>query len=340
MSETMSTIELIHALPKIDLHRHLEGSVRLETLVDVAKQYKIELPAYDIEGLRSHVQITPDSPTDSAHFLSKFNVLRRFYYSQEVIQRVTREAVEDAAADNIKYMELRFTPKALSKLMDFSFDQVTRWVCEAVEQAQQQQDIKVRLIMAMNRHEGLKDGERTLDAALSFRSRGIAGLDLAGQEAGFSNLPFNDLFKEARNAGLGITVHAGEWAGPINIKEAIAEMGATRIGHGVRVIEDHRVAKLALERGTYFEVCPTSNVQSGVVMSFEQHPLRDMTQLGLKTTINTDDPSVSNITLSSEYTAAIEKLGMSLNAANCAFLPDDERAELVAAFSDMLMQIN
>src|SRR5258708_34083114 len=104
--------EQILALPKIELHRHLEGAVRLNPLVEMARQYKIELPAYDPDGLRSYVQITPDSPMDSTHFLSKFDLLRRFYYSQEVIQRVAREAIEDAFADNIKYMELRFTPKA------------------------------------------------------------------------------------------------------------------------------------------------------------------------------------------------------------------------------------
>lgn len=340
--------EQILALPKIELHRHLEGAVRLNTLVEIAQQYKIELPAYDPDGLRSYVQITPDSPMDSAHFLSKFDLLRRFYYSQEVIQRVAREAVEDAFADNIKYMELRFTPKALSKLMNFPFDQVVDWVCQAVNAAQQTYDIKVRLIVSMNRHEGIKEGERALQAALAHRSNGVVGIDLAGQEAGYPGTPFFTLFKTAQKAGLGITVHAGEWAGPGNIRDAILQMEAQRIGHGVRVVEDSTIVQLARERGTTFEVCPTSNLQSGAVASKQHHPLRDMADLGLKTTINTDDPAVSNITLSDEMLFSMQGLGLTLdeikkatlNAARSAFLPEEERDTLVSYFSEALSSVS
>jgi adenosine deaminase len=338
---------VLTALPKIELHRHLEGSVRLETLVDTARTYKIELPAMDIEGLRSYVQITPDSPMDSAHFLGKFNLLRRFYYSEEVITRVAREAVEDAAADNIKYMELRFTPKALSRLMNFSFRDVVKWVCNGVDAATAKHDIRVKLIVSMNRHETVKDGERAVEAAFEARSRGIVGLDLAGQEAGYDGRTFAPLFKEAREKGMGVTIHAGEWAGPTNIRDAVKLMGAQRIGHGVRVVEDHRIVQLALQMGTTFEVCPTSNAQSGAVQRLDQHPLRDMYELGLKTTINSDDPSISNITLSDELALSINRLRMTLddvkrniiNAAQSAFLPDDERAQLVAYFSDALTPI-
>ncbi len=344
VSSVINSRAVLTALPKIELHRHLEGSVRLQTLVDVAQQYKIELPATDLEGLRAYVQIMPDSPMDSVHFLSKFNLLRRFYYSQEVIERVAREAVEDAVADNVKYMELRFTPKALSKLMDFSFGDVVKWVCTAVKQAQVNTDIKVRLIVSMNRHEGANDGERALNAALDFRNQGIVGIDLAGQESGYGAVPFYPLFDRAKQAGLGITVHAGEWAGPGNIRDAITMMGAQRIGHGVRIVEDSVIAGLARERGTTFEVCPTSNIQSGAVAGVANHPLRDMASLGLRTTINTDDPSVSNIKLSDELVLANEQLGLTLedikrtimNAAQCAFLPEAERAALVTYFSDAL----
>lgn len=334
----------IVALPKVELHRHLEGAVRLNTLIEIAREYKIELPTYDPDGLRNYVQITADSPMDSTHFLSKFELLRRFYYSPEVIQRVAHEAVEDAAADNIKYMELRFTPKALSKLMSFPFDQVVEWVCQAVNAAQRTCNIKVRLIVSMNRHESVKEGERALQAALAHRDAGVVALDLAGQEAGYAAAPFFPVFKQAQQAGLGITVHAGEWAGPGNIRDAIVHMGAKRIGHGVRVVEDSTVTQLARERGTVFEVCPTSNIQSGAVSNKQHHPLRDMADLGLKTTINTDDPSVSNITLSDEFLFANQELGLTLdeikkailNGAKSAFLPDEERAALVSYFSDAL----
>jgi adenosine deaminase len=340
--------QLLLQLPKVELHRHLEGSIRLSTLVDVAEQYDIDLPARDVEGLRKHVQITPDSPMDSTHFLSKFSIIRRFFNAPEVITRIAREAVEDAAADNIKYMELRFTPKALAKQMNFSFADVVRWVFAGIGEAQAGRDIKVRLIISMNRHESVAEGERALRVALDHRAKGIVGLDLAGQESGYPASPFYRLFAEAKQAGLGITVHAGEWFGPRNIKDAISVMGADRIGHGVRVVEDSKVAQLARETGTVFEVCPTSNLHSGVFPAAKYHPLRDMNDLGIKTTINTDDPAISNVTLTDELALALGPLGMTLdnvkrtilNGAQGAFLPPDEKAALVAYFTGALRDKN
>jgi len=226
-------------------------------------------------------------------------------------------------------------------LMNFAFNDVVRWVCNAVTQAQADGKIKVRLIVSMNRHESAKEGERTLEAALAYKDRGVVGIDLAGQESDFDFEPFHALFEQGRKAGFGITIHAGEWAGPHNVRDAIVSMGADRIGHGVRVVEDNRISRLALEKGIAFEVCPTSNVQSGAVPNLEQHPLRDMTQLGLKTTINTDDPSISNITLSDELILARYRLGMTLDeikktvmsSANCAFLPAAEKTQLIEDFT-------
>lgn len=332
------------ALPKIDLHRHLEGSVRLSTLLEIAEAYKIDLPAHDAEGLRPYVQVMPNSPLDSFHFLSKFTLLRQFYRAPQVIQRVTREAVEDAAADNIKYIELRFTPKALAKHMNYTFEDVTRWVADAVDEAQKAFDIKVRLIVSMNRHESVEEGAHALQIATDFRDRGVVALDLAGQESVYPASPFFGLFAEAHKEKLGVTVHAGEWAGPQNVRDAIEMMGATRIGHGVRILEDHATTQLARESGVTFEVCITSNIQSGVIRNVEHHPLRDMGYLNLKTTLNTDDPSVSNITLTDEMFTAVTRLGMTidqikhtiLNAAESAFLPHDERAQLVTEFSEAL----
>jgi adenosine deaminase len=339
--------EQIAAFPKVELHRHLEGAIRLSTLVEIAKDYKIDLPTYSLEELRPYVQITADSPADAGHFLSKFNILRHFYCAPEVIQRLAREVVEDAAADNVKYMELRFTPKALAKSMNFQFSEVIRWVCQGIDEAQRSNDIKVRLIVSMNRHESVREGERIMQSVFDMRDRGIVGIDLAGQEAGYPANPFFQLFGKARDAGLGITVHGGEWSGPKNVRDAIELMGATRIGHGVRVIEDSKVAQLARERGTTFEVCPTSNVQSGSVPSFAYHPLRDMLYLGLKATLNTDDPSISNITLTDEFVLAMEHLAVTLdevkkmivNAARATFLPEAERAALVTYFTESFLPV-
>ncbi len=332
------------AWPKIELHRHLEGSLRLPTLIDVASQFDIPLPAYTTEQLRPYVQMTDDDEANFAVFLGKFSVLRQFYRSTDIIRRIAREAVEDAAKDNVKYMELRFTPHALARQNNYQYEEVIQCVCEAVQQAEKDFGIRVRLIVSMNRHESLQIAERVIDAALQFTSCGIVGMDLAGMEVGHSARPFRNLLYRARESGLHLTVHAGEWEGPSNVQEAIEYIGAERIGHGVRSIEDSQVIQLVLDRGVTLEVCPTSNLHTGAVRRMELHPLIDLIYLGVSTTINTDDPSLSNITLTDELMLAHIGLGLPfdsikaniLNAAQAAFLPHDERMALIETFRTAL----
>lgn len=342
MSQPEEASESLHArlsaMPKIELHRHLEGAIRLQTLLETAQEYDIDLPDHTAAGLRAHVQVTPTDTFNMQHFLKKFAVLRRFFVSPEVIRRVAREAVIDAANDNIRYMELRFTPKALGKLMNYPFDEVIAWVGEAVRDEQAHHDISVRLIISVNRHESLGDAERQLVAAVANKHLGVVGVDLCGQEIGFPATPFIEMFQDARQHGLGVTIHAGEWDTPRNISQAIEKMGATRIGHGVRVLENSDVLLLARERGVTFEVCPTSNLHTGVIGRIESHPFQEMTTLGLRTTLNTDDPAISNISLTHEYQTAVERLGMSIStldglvrrAAEAAFMKTLEREQLIA----------
>ncbi|HEX2906866.1 MAG TPA: adenosine deaminase [Phototrophicaceae bacterium] len=337
-------LDYIQTLPKIELHRHLEGAVRLETLIDIARTSGIEMPEYDIETLRPFVQIMPDEEHSYQHFLGKFATLRQFFRSPEVIQRVTREAVADAAADNVRYFELRFTPPALSNIIKCSYEEVIGWVCAAAAAAAQEHQIQVRLIVSVNRHESLQIGEKVLQAALAYRDAGVVALDLAGNENQYPAHPFYDLFGQAKAAGLGITIHAGEWSGAAGVREALTCLHADRIGHGVRSLEDPELLAELIERGTALEVCPSSNLDSGVVAAWPQHPLAQLYQAQVRTTINTDDPVISAITLSDELTHAMTYLGFSLddikqnilNAARSAFLPEDERAALVATFAAWL----
>ncbi len=231
-------LDEVRALPKIELHRHLEGSVRLDTLVAIAGDYGFEMPEYDVESLRPFVQMMPGETRNSQHFLAKFLTLRQFFRSPEIIKRVAREAVADAAADNVKYMELRFTPPALSNIIKCSYHNVIDWVSSAVEDEAARQGIEVRLILSMNRHESAEIGENVFRAALDFRDRGVVALDICGNEAGFSAVPFRGLFEQVKEAGFGVTIHAGEWAGAENIRDAIENLHADRIGHGVRAPED------------------------------------------------------------------------------------------------------
>ncbi len=332
-------------LPKVELHRHLEGSLRLETLIEIARTHELTLPLRP--GLRSLVQMQPDDPLTFETFLSKFETLRLFYLSPEIIARMTREVIADAAADHIRYLELRFTPVALSRARKFAISEVMDWVCESARAAAQEFGVRTRLIASVNRHEPPSLAEEVIRLAVERMSKGIVGLDLAGNEVHFPAQPFVEIFHAAKNSGLFLTIHAGEWAGAENVRFAIENLQADRIGHGVRVLEDTNVVALARERGTAFEVCVTSNYQTGAVSSKLQHPIIQMLNAGLNVTLNTDDPSISNICLSDEYRLACEELDlpqnmlyrMILSAAQASFLPQSEQQILLKELKTELMQI-
>ncbi|VAW36781.1 Adenosine deaminase [hydrothermal vent metagenome] len=335
----------IKTLPKIELHRHLEGSLRLETLLEIARAYKLNVPT-ELEALRPFVQVTND-PTTHEAFLGKFEVLRHFYRSPEMIHRLVYEAVADAALDNVKYLELRFSPQALSRVRGFSLTEVTDWVIASVAQAEADFDIQVGLIITLVRHNPVPQAQKVAEIAFERCGKGIVGLDLAGDEVKFPSRPFTPLFKEAQNVGLGITVHAGEWASAFGVKEAILELYADRIGHGVRTLENSEILQLVREREIAFEVCLTSNLQTGVVHQMSHHPLVDMLDIGLLATVNTDDPSISDCTLTDEYKIALDQLHlgypalrqMILTAASSAFLPPPEQQKLIDKFDTLLPKI-
>ncbi|UCC63136.1 MAG: adenosine deaminase [Anaerolineae bacterium] len=346
-SESMTLTRDLHGflqgLPKIDLHRHLEGSLRLETVVGLARENGVSLPSYDIERLRPLVQVT-DDPPDFDRYLGKFHILRRIYSTPQVIERLAYETVADAAADNVRYLELRFSPSAQAAAHGFSFSDTTDWVIAGVQRAQRDFDITVRLIIALVRHDPFEWAEEITEIAIARQANGVVGFDLAGQAEKYPAAPFVRLFKRAKAAGLNITVHAGEATGPTAVTEAVTVLGAQRIGHGIRAIEDSQVCQQLRNEGITLEVCPTSNIHTGAVQSFWRHPLKDLHHLGVPVTINTDNTSVSNTTLTDEYLMAMLGIGIKLtelremlmNAVEAAFLPDDEKETLRTWFHQEL----
>lgn len=330
-------------LPKIDLHRHLEGSLRLSTLAEIARQHGVDLPSWSLEELRPYVQVVNEDAPDFLAFLAKFKLLRRFYSTREAVMRVAYEAVADAAADNVRYLELRFNPVALALNQGFSFEDVADWVILAVNKAQNDYKIKVRLIVQIGRHEP-QYARQLAEIAAARQDRGIVALDLAGDEINHSVSGFVDVFLWAKEQGLHITVHAAE-AGPAsNVRTAIERLGAERIGHGIRAMEELSVIDLIRQRQVTLEMCPTSNLQTGIIPRLSQHPLFAFYQLGIPVTVNTDDPSISNTTLTDEFLVAARGARvppsalrqMILNAARAAFLPEPEKSRLVDWFEKAL----
>jgi adenosine deaminase len=332
----------IERLPKVDLHRHLEGSMRLDTMLAIARRYDMDLP-HERDALQAIVQIKPGKQMTSSSFLSRFDTLRGFFRSPEIIQRVTREAISDAAADHVCYLELHFTPRALVQTADFQLEEVFDWVVTAAREAAEVHDVALGLIASVNRHEDLPLAEQVVQFAADRIEEGIVGVSLAGDEVNSSAAPFFPIFREAEEAGLGITIHAGEWAGPESVRHAIENINTVRVGHGVRVLDDPLVAAIARERSTVFEVCLTSNMCTGAIADIREHPLPKMIQSGLHVTLNTDDPGVFNIRLTDELALAIEALDLSVETLKGLILSGVQASfssrELKAALEDKLVEI-
>lgn len=314
-------------LPKSDLHRHLEGSVRLATILEIGERYELGLPGSTLDTLRPHVIIT-DREASLVEFLKKFEWMVGILVTADICRRVAREAVEDAASERIDYLELRFSPAFMAAPHGLSAEAICEAVVDGAATAARESGITVRLIGILSRNLGVDATRAELDALLTVREHLVA-VDLAGDEANFPPEWFESHFRRVRDAGLGVTIHAGEAGGAAGVRCAIERLGATRIGHGVRAIDDPSVIDLLGERRIGIECNLTSNLQTSTVPDLASHPLRKFLELGLLATINTDDPVISGIDLDHELEIAAPAAGLTpdqilqarRNAAAIAFAP-------------------
>lgn len=295
-------------IPRIDLHRHLDGNIRIRTILDLAEKNGIRLPAGDEESLRPHVTITSPHP-GLVEFLEKFRWPMAVLASPDDCRRIARENVEDAALERLDYVELRFSPWFMAAAHRLDPAAVVEAVADGTAQGVREFGVPVKLIGILSRTFGPEVCFEELAALMAFRDK-LDGLDLAGDEAGFPARLFERHFQTARDAGLRITVHAGEAAGPESIRDALDILGATRIGHGVRAMDDPALMDDLAAHGIGIECCLTSNIQTSTVKSYASHPLRHFLDRGLLATINTDDPGISNITLDHELEIAAPQAGL------------------------------
>ncbi|MDW8055640.1 MAG: adenosine deaminase [Elusimicrobiota bacterium] len=336
----MNFEEFIYKLPKVDLHRHLDGSVRVETIRDAALEHGFNLPTQDIEELRKYSQVSPDckSLTD---FLKTFDFFYEFLKFPDVLERIAYENCEDAAIkENIKYLELRFAPP-LQTRDDFTEEEVVKSVLHGIKYGQKKFGIRVGIILCLYRYHTITEEQnwKTLKLAEKYLGNGVVGIDLAGDESKFSVLNYKKFFEYARSAGIPITCHAGEAASAVEVKHAI-ELGAKRIGHGTHIYEDENIMKLVRDNDIALEICLTSNIQTQVVDNINLHPARKYYDYGIKITLNTDDPSVSGIDLNYEFQLAVKVFNFDLNdlrkivynSIKAAFLAEEEKSELISKY--------
>ncbi|MCL5501090.1 adenosine deaminase [Escherichia coli] len=321
-------------LPLTDIHRHLDGNIRAQTILDLGRELNITLPAQSLETLLPHVQVTANEP-DLVSFLAKLDWGVKVLASLDACRRVAYENMEDASRQGLHYVELRFSPGYMAMTHNLPVAGVVEAVIAGVREGSQAFGVEARLIGIMSRTFGEAACLQELEALLAHRDS-ITALDLAGDELGFPGSLFLPHFNRARDAGWHITVHAGEAAGPESIWQAIRELGAERIGHGVKAVEDPALMAFLAEQRIGIESCLTSNIQTSTVPSLARHPLKTFLEHGVLASINTDDPAVQGVDIGHEYQTAAPAAGLSrdqirqaqINGLEIAFLSAAEKQAL------------
>lgn len=338
------TRDQVQAAPKVLLHDHLDGGLRPATVVQLAQESGYELPTYDADELATWM-VRGASRLDLTLYLETFAHTVGVMQSRDALYRVAAECAEDLAADGIVYAEVRFAPE-LHVEDGLSLDEVVEAVVDGFTDGSQGKGIRIGTLVTAMRHAARS--VEIAELAVRHRDRGVVGFDIAGAEAGNPPTRHLDAFQYIQRENFHFTIHAGEAYGPPSIWEAIQYCGAERLGHGVRIIDDitvhddgnvdlGRLASYVRDRRIPLEVCPTSNVHTGAATSIADHPIGLLTDLSFRITMNTDNRLMSATELSDEFTACAEAFGwdwkvirwMTVNAMKSAFIPFDERLELI-----------
>jgi adenosine deaminase len=312
-------------MPKAELHLHLDGSLRVETALLLARSRGVDAPA--TYQAMFQALVGPPRMTSQAELLTRFELPIALLQDAEALEQATAELVESKAADNVRYLEIRWGP-ALHVRRGLSIDAGIAAVCRAAQAAALRTGSTVRLICTALRSHDPGDVVHLAETAVRYRDQGLTGWDLAGPEAAVPDpLVFSRAFAVARAGGLRITVHAGEWGGAAQVRRALT-LDPERIAHGPGAVDDPELMAQLRDRGVTLDLCPTSNVQAGIVPSIAAHPLARLQRAGVPVSLSTDDSTVSDIRLSEEYVRAVEGNGLTL-----AELWSIDRHALDAAFA-------
>ncbi|MFZ5895894.1 MAG: adenosine deaminase [Myxococcota bacterium] len=300
--------EVIRALPKTDLHVHLDGSLRLETILDIAKKEGTELPAADVAGLREAIGCGRHFGS-LVEYLRGFDITLRVMQTEESLERIAFELAEDAHQENVRYMEVRYAPM-LHTRRGLKLTRVVEAVLLGLRRARETYGIKANVIVCGIRNISPESSYEMAELAVAYKGRGVVGFDLAGAEADFPAKHHRAAFQLVRDNNINCTIHAGEAYGPESIAQAIHVCGAHRIGHGCRLRENGDLLHYLNDHRIPLECCPSSNVQTGAVRDLRTHPLKLYFDLGLRVTINTDNRLITDTTVSKELYLVHSELGV------------------------------
>ena len=326
---------LLRRLPKAELHCHLDGSVRPETMIELAREYKVTLPRDDADALREYMRV--DDAHNLEEYLMRFDTTLAVMQTEEALERMAYELAIDVAAEGVRYIEMRYAPP-LNTLQGLTLEQAVQAPLRGIAKAEREVDIVARVIVCSLRHYDPALSLELAHLAVDFTDRGVVGFDLAGGELGNPASRHAAAFQYCAEHGLACTCHAGEGDGPDSIRQAVHDCHAHRIGHATRLIEDPALLDEVHQRGIALELCLTSNVQTRVTERYDTHPLRQYLARGMNVCLNTDNRLMSGTTLVDEYHHAAthcdctfdELAGMALDGFRTSFLPDAEKLPMVA----------
>lgn len=340
----MLTSDQLRRIPKAELHCHLDGSVRPATLLELGREYKTDLPADSVEALRDYMLVSDAKSLED--YLKRFEVTVSVMQTADAIERIAYELGADAAAEGVRYIEVRNAP-ILNSRGSLDLGAALEAQLRGLAKAEAEFGIIARSIVCSLRQLKPETSLELAQLAVAYRDRGVVAFDLAGGEAGFPASDHIDAFNYARKHNLALTIHAGEGDGARSVRDAVHKCGANRLGHATRLIEDPALTQYVNDRRIGLEICLTSNVQTHAAKSYETHPLREYFDRGMNLTLNTDNRLMSGTTLTDEYAFAAQHLGFSLdelftlalNGFESAFLPWEERVALVESVSGDIAQL-
>ena len=335
MEAVKLTKEFVKSLPKAELHCHLDGSMRPETILDIAEKENVKLPTHNLKELKQILEVGIECKS-LEDYLRPFDITAQVLQTEEALTRATYELAEDAAKENVRYIEIRFAPLWHIR-KDLTLNRAIEAVIQGKHKAEAHFDIIVGIIICGIRHTSPEDTLKVAEVAVAYKNRGIVGFDLAGAEKNFPAKDHKEAFYLIINNNINTTVHAGEAYGTESIDQALHYVSANRIGHATTLRQDGDLLNYINDHRIPLEMCITSNVQTKAVKKAEDHPAKFYFDLGLRVTLNTDNRLISNVTLTDEYMLGIEKLGFTaddlkyliINGFKSAFLPFNEKIIII-----------
>jgi len=341
MLYTDNLYKLIVEMPKTELHLHLEGAIPLETLYNLIQRRGGDPSISTLEDLERKLIYT-----DFAHFIDVWTWKNTFIREERDFEEITYQVLRGLSKQNVKYLEAFYSPGDYRR-QGLSVQRITEYIIRGKERAYHDFGIRCELIVDLIRDHGPEVGMQRLDEVTPYLGKGVIGIGLGGSEQTFPADPYEFVYKEAKRRGFRLTAHAGEGAGPESIWTAIKKLGCERIGHGVRAKEDPQLISFLKERQIPLEICVVSNVKTRVFKSVEAHPIKQYFEDGLMVTVNSDDPTMFNTSITQEYLLLTQKLGFTLrdikrlamNGIEASFMSDKDKEAMKSQFDKEWQQL-